>query len=190
MTPIPTEWWLRPVSKAARVGAHSAVVWKRLYFRPSPARRSAVGVGRGPPNALDAGKPTSSSRMTSTFGAPDGGRSGSTGGNVACGSFASSGNGPSYGRSGIGSTSLWVWEELNSYRLSVPGLARRGLDDVAHRGPELDSPAPPNPPRCDGGRHHCGPRNRRRARRNGLGHHGGFGHRVADDADSSYTCCS
>ena len=28
--PIPTEWWLRPDSSAARVGAHSAVVWKRL----------------------------------------------------------------------------------------------------------------------------------------------------------------
>ncbi len=24
--PIPTEWWLRPLSIAARVGAHSAVV--------------------------------------------------------------------------------------------------------------------------------------------------------------------
>ena len=54
MTPIPTEWWLRPLSKAARVGAHSAVVWKRLYFRPFPASRSAVGVAHGPPNALDA----------------------------------------------------------------------------------------------------------------------------------------
>ena len=28
--PIPTEWWLRPLSSAARVGAHSAVVWNRL----------------------------------------------------------------------------------------------------------------------------------------------------------------
>ena len=28
--PIPTEWWFRPDSSAARVGAHSAVVWKRL----------------------------------------------------------------------------------------------------------------------------------------------------------------
>ncbi len=27
-------WWLRPLSSAARVGAHSAVVWKRLYFKP------------------------------------------------------------------------------------------------------------------------------------------------------------
>src|SRR6478735_3887803 len=30
MLPIPTEWWLRPVSSACRVGAHSAVVWNRL----------------------------------------------------------------------------------------------------------------------------------------------------------------
>src|SRR3954451_23419483 len=133
MTPIPTEWWLRPVSNADRVGAHSAVVWKRLYFRPFPARRSAVGVEHGPPNALDPAKPTSSSKMTSRFGAPAGGLSGSIGGNFACGSFASNGNGPSYGRSGIGSTALWVWEELNSYRLSMPGFGRRGLVERAHR---------------------------------------------------------
>jgi len=25
---IPLEWWLRPVSRHARVGEHSAVVWK------------------------------------------------------------------------------------------------------------------------------------------------------------------
>ena len=30
MLPIPTEWWFRPVSRAWRVGAHRAVVWKRL----------------------------------------------------------------------------------------------------------------------------------------------------------------
>src|SRR6476619_5788 len=104
MTPIPTVWWLRPVSNAARVGAHRAVVWKRLYFRPLPASRSAVGVAHGPPNALEAAKPTSSSRTTSTFGAPSGGRSGWIGGNVASGSFASRGSSPSYFRSGIGST--------------------------------------------------------------------------------------
>ena len=105
MTPIPTEWWLRPVSKAARVGAHSAVVWKRLYFRPFPASRSAVGVAHGPPNALDAAKPTSSSKMTSTLGAPAGGCSGSIAGNDASGSLASYGSVPSNGLSGIGRTS-------------------------------------------------------------------------------------
>ncbi len=25
---MPTEWWLRPVNRHARVGEHSAVVWK------------------------------------------------------------------------------------------------------------------------------------------------------------------
>ena len=80
MLPMPTEWWLRPVSIAWRVGAHSAVVWKRLYFKPPAASLSAVGVAHGPPNALDAPKPTSSSRMISTLGAPSGGSNGSIGG--------------------------------------------------------------------------------------------------------------
>src|SRR3954449_7792091 len=109
MTPIHTVWWLRPDNRAARVGAHSAVVWKRLYFRPFPASRSAVGVAHGPPNALEPAKPTSSSRTTSTFGAPAGGRSGSIGGNVASGSLASGGSSPSYARSGIGRTSRERW---------------------------------------------------------------------------------
>src|SRR6188508_3297245 len=97
MTPIPTEWWLRPDSNAARVGAHSAVVWKRLYFRPSSASRSAVGVAHGPPNALDAAKPTSSSKMTSTLGAPVGGCSGSIAGNDVSGALASYGSVPPKG---------------------------------------------------------------------------------------------
>src|SRR3954454_13718417 len=71
--PIPTEWWLRPVRSAWRVGEHSAVVWKRLYFSPFAARRSAVGVAHGPPNALAAPNPTSSSKTMRTFGAPAGG---------------------------------------------------------------------------------------------------------------------
>src|SRR6478609_866262 len=104
MTPIPTVWWLRPVSKAARVGAQRAVVWKRLYLRPFAASRSAVGVAHGPPKALDAANPTSSSSTTSTLGAPAGGRSGWIGGNVTSASLASSGSSPSYGRFGIGST--------------------------------------------------------------------------------------
>ena len=86
---MPTEWWLRPVSSAWRVGEQSAVVWKRLYLQPVAARRSAVGVAQGPPKALEAPKPTSSSRTTSTFGAPSGGRSGSIGGNDVSGSLAS-----------------------------------------------------------------------------------------------------
>src|SRR5205085_2013212 len=119
MTPIPTVWWLRPVSKAARVGAHRAVVWKRLYLRPLSASRSAVGVAHGPPNALEAPKPTSSSRTTRTFGAPSGGRSGSIGGKVASGSLASRGSSPSYGLSGIGRTSRELWS-VPLHSLSVP----------------------------------------------------------------------
>src|SRR6185436_10680407 len=126
MTPIPTEWWLRPDSNAARVGAHSAVVWKRVYFRPLLASRSAVGVAHGPPNALEAAKPTSSSKMTSTLGAPTGGWSGAIGWNFASGSFASKGSGPSYRRSGMGSTSLSIWEGLNSYHLSCDELRGPG----------------------------------------------------------------
>jgi hypothetical protein len=87
--PIPTEWWFRPVRRAARVGAQSAVVWNRVNFRPAAAKRSAFGVEHGPPNALGAPKPQSSIKMTSTFGAPAGGRSGSIGGKDVFGSFAS-----------------------------------------------------------------------------------------------------
>src|ERR1700754_394973 len=75
MLPMPTLWWLRPVSRALRVGEHSAVVWKRVYLRPVLARRSKLGVAHGPPNALLAPNPTSSIRMTTTLGAPAGGRS-------------------------------------------------------------------------------------------------------------------
>src|SRR4051812_44991641 len=131
MTPIPTVWWLRPVSKAARVGAHRAVVWNRLYFKPFPASRSAVGVAHGPPNALEAANPTSSSRTTSTFGAPAGGRSGSIAGNVASGSLASGGSSPSYGRSGIGRTSRErAWVTLYSSPGHATAWASRSGADI------------------------------------------------------------
>ncbi len=97
-----TVWWLRPASIAARVGEHSAVVWNRLYRRPPAASRSAVGVWHGPPKALDAPNPQSSSRITSTFGAPLGGRSGVIGGNEVSGSLASYGVSMGRGTSGIG----------------------------------------------------------------------------------------
>jgi hypothetical protein len=109
MTPMPTVWWFRPVSSAARVGAQRAVVWKRLYFRPPAASRSAVGVRQGPPNALDAPKPASSISTMSTLGAPAGGRSGSIGGNLASGSFASNGRSPSNAGSGMGRFSREIW---------------------------------------------------------------------------------
>ena len=44
MRPMPLRWWLRPVSRHARVGEHSAVVWKFEYRSPLAARRSNVGV--------------------------------------------------------------------------------------------------------------------------------------------------
>src|SRR5207237_8369504 len=86
--------------KGARVGAPGPFVWRLFYFRRLRARRSAVGVAHGPPNALEAAKPTSSSKTTSTLGAPTGGRSGSIAGNDASGSLASYGSVPSNGLSG------------------------------------------------------------------------------------------
>jgi hypothetical protein len=77
ITPVPHEWWLRPVRNAARVGLHSAVVWKRLYVMPFLASLSMCGVGTGPPNVEHTPKPTSSSMMSSTFGAPFGAVTGS-----------------------------------------------------------------------------------------------------------------
>ena len=91
---MPTEWWLRPVSSAARVGEQSAVVWKRVKRRPPRASRSKLGVWQGPPNALEAPNPASSIRINSTLGAPFGGRSGPMGGNLASGSLASYATGP------------------------------------------------------------------------------------------------
>jgi hypothetical protein len=89
IAPMPTEWWLRPVSSACRVGAHSAVVWNRFSFSPPAARRSAVGVSHGPPKADDAPNPTSSRSTINTFGAPVGGRSVVIGGYLVLGSLAS-----------------------------------------------------------------------------------------------------
>src|SRR5262245_46513557 len=72
ITPVPTEWWLRPVRRAARVGEQSAVVWKRLYRKPSRANRSSTGVAAPPPNVDACPKPVSSVRMRRTLGAPSG----------------------------------------------------------------------------------------------------------------------
>ena len=74
---------------AARVGEHSAVVWKRVYFSPWPATFSATGISHGPPKALPAPKPTSSNNTSSTFGAPSGGRTGAIGAKLLSGSRAS-----------------------------------------------------------------------------------------------------
>ena len=73
---IPTEWWLRPVSRQARVGEHRAVVWKFVYRRPPAASRSKFGVSMTEPKQLRWANPVSSSRMTSTFGESADGRTG------------------------------------------------------------------------------------------------------------------
>ena len=49
MQRIPTLWWLRPVSSAARVGEHSGVTWKFVYCRPFAASRSMFGVSISEP---------------------------------------------------------------------------------------------------------------------------------------------
>src|SRR5262245_53113361 len=70
MLAMPQVWWLRPVSSAARVGEHSAVVLNWLYLTPLAATRSKLGVGIGPPKVLVAPKPVSSVMMSRTLGAP------------------------------------------------------------------------------------------------------------------------
>src|SRR4051794_29530682 len=151
---MPTVWWLRPVRSAWRVGAHSAVVWKRLYFSPSAASRSAVGVAHGPPNALEAAKPTSSSSTTSTLGAPAGGRSGSIGGKVAAGSLASIGGSPSYGLSGIGRTSRELWSvTLHSFR-AIRACGLRAVQTLSGRRCSLAHPSRSHPGGHEIGDHH------------------------------------
>ena len=46
---MPTAWWLRPVSRHARVGEHREVTWKRLYRSPPAASPSMVGVSMSLP---------------------------------------------------------------------------------------------------------------------------------------------
>jgi hypothetical protein len=62
---------LRPVSRAARLGEQSAVVWKRVYGGPLgqaiEVRRRNLSAERAP-----LAEPASSIRMISTFGAPAG----------------------------------------------------------------------------------------------------------------------
>ncbi len=123
---MPTVWWLRPLRSAARVGEQSAVVWKRVYFSPLEASRSAFGVAITPPNALDAPKPTSSMSTTRTFGAPSGGRSCVIGGNDVSGSFASYVVSPTGVVSGMGKTSRLTCGLSDNVASSSRGAALRG----------------------------------------------------------------
>ena len=73
MHAIPFVVWLRPVSRHDRVGEHSAVVWKFVYFRPLSAIRLMFGTSIVPPYGSSAEKPTSSRTTYTTLGAPSGG---------------------------------------------------------------------------------------------------------------------
>src|SRR6266536_2709150 len=53
-----------------------------LYRRPSAASLSSVGILHGPPKALDCPKPISSSKTTTTFGAPFGAFTSNRGGGL------------------------------------------------------------------------------------------------------------
>src|SRR5262245_37036155 len=73
MMPKPTEWWLRPVMSAARVGEHSAVELNCVYRNPALATRSIAGVGMTPPNVPETPYPWSSVMISRMLGAPLGG---------------------------------------------------------------------------------------------------------------------
>ena len=65
---IPTAWFDRPVSSAARVGEQSGVTWKFVNCRPLAARASMFGVSMSEPKHPNWAKPVSSMRMRITFG--------------------------------------------------------------------------------------------------------------------------
>lgn len=106
-----------------------------------------MGVRHGPPNALHAPKPTSSSRMTSTSGAPAGGSSGSIGGYAVSGSWRRRSSGPepadlgsaaSCARDGRGSSGSSLESQMigdhRARRTRVCPHPRRGdPDPAAHR---------------------------------------------------------
>src|SRR5437762_2198023 len=124
--PVLQEWWLRPVSRAMRVGEHRAVVWKRLYFSPLLASFSQVGMWIGPPKALDWPKPMSSIRTMTTLGAPFGALTSKRGGALAL-RASTSVMGLSLG-SGIGRT---VRSSLSEAALSASFAASAGFPDRA-----------------------------------------------------------
>ena len=147
MLPMPTEWWLRPVSSACRVGAHRAVVWNRLNRSPPAASRSAVGVWHGPPNALEAPKPDVVEQDHQDVGRPGRRTQRLDGGNAVSGSFASYVVRPGVRRCGIGSIvrACRSWLMLRTSSVEEPqgagpsygivAAAHRELaQDVAHMG--------------------------------------------------------
>src|SRR5665213_471323 len=69
MPRMPTEWWLRPVRRAARVGEQSGVTWKLANRSPPFARASMFGVSKSEPKQLKCEKPRSSINITTMLGA-------------------------------------------------------------------------------------------------------------------------
>ena len=57
---MPTDVALRPVSSAARVGEHSAVVWNWVSRTPRSAMRVMAGMSTSPPKQSQVAMPTSS----------------------------------------------------------------------------------------------------------------------------------
>ena len=55
--PMPLRWWFRPVSRQARDGEHSAVVWKLARRTPAAASPSMTGRGDGGAVAAELGEP-------------------------------------------------------------------------------------------------------------------------------------
>ena len=102
ITPIPTDVMVAPGQQRRRVGDTKRGRMKAVVLQPTAARRSAFGVGHGPPNALAAPKPDIVKQHHEHVGSALGGRSGSIGGNYESGSFASNLTSPVNGASAIG----------------------------------------------------------------------------------------
>ena len=83
------EYWLKQIARpdsglSARTIADYSWTWQKYIDSPTSSLRGLTR--HGPPNVLAAPKPTSSSKMIKTFGAPSGGSSGSIGGTAVSGS--------------------------------------------------------------------------------------------------------
>jgi hypothetical protein len=86
-----------------------------LYFNPSAASLSKTGVGIGPPKVLVAPKPTSSTRMSTTLGAPAGDLGGL--GQKGCGALPLDGTVSAGDEFGFAVSLLWAKagdQELNA----------------------------------------------------------------------------
>src|SRR4051794_2058832 len=88
---------------------------------------------------------------------------------------------------------VYKWQTNNTWGFLVgsdPGSVIRPLCLVLEERSLLSSDAPATAPWSHGGSHDGGLREWRRPGCHGLRDDRGLGHRVTDDADSSYSCCS